>query len=103
GSTPPSQNRNGLTVSANPGGGHWSLVLFSGNNAPQTIVQEGQKLPNGTQIKVLDAGPLVQQETDPVFHNGPVFTIDDAGNLAFLASDGQAWGVYQVPVASLHP
>jgi hypothetical protein len=100
GNTPPSQNRNGITISANPGSGRWSLVLFRGDSPPQTIVREGQMLPNGTQIKVLDAGPLLQQETDPVFHNGPVFTIDDAGNVAFLASDGQGWGVYQVPTAA---
>src|SRR5262249_18656453 len=41
---------------------------------------------------ILDAGPLLQAEGLPTAA-GPVFTLDEAGGVAFLASDGKRWGI----------
>jgi hypothetical protein len=65
---------------------------------PVTIAQDMKgKLSNVPRFAALDAGALLAQESDLQLRSGPVFTIDDAGNIAFMASDGKVWGVYSTP------
>jgi hypothetical protein len=59
------------------------------------IAQESRgSLPNVPRFSLLDAGPLLQQQGLPP-RSGPVFTINDRGDIAFLASDSTGWGVYE--------
>jgi hypothetical protein len=65
------------------------------------VAKAGQELPGGTRLVSLDAGSLLGLA--PGY--GPLFTLNDAGDVAFLATDGQRWAVYrfsdsQTPVAS---
>jgi hypothetical protein len=56
------------------------------------VAQEGQSMPGGSGAKVvsLDPGPIL----DLPAGSGPVFTLNDAGDVAFMATDGQQWGIY---------
>jgi hypothetical protein len=68
-----------------------------GNPTFQTtlIVREGQPLADGRRLKTLNASPLVSPTND-LYRSGPIFTLNDAGDVAFFASDGQRWGVYEL-------
>jgi hypothetical protein len=94
------QNGNGTAVSAylsDQGG--WVIVrsrVSGGNVVSETIAQDAKGTdPNGRRFVVLDAGPLLDQEGLPP-HSGPVFTLNDAGEVALLASDGKKWGIYSI-------
>lgn len=54
------------------------------------VVQEGEPLGDGRRLASLNAQRLV-----PAYREGPIFTVNDAGDVAFFASDGQRWGVYE--------
>jgi hypothetical protein len=55
------------------------------------VAQEGQRLPDGTLIASLDPSLLLGRPVD----SGPVFRLSPEGDVAFLASDGQRWGIYR--------
>lgn len=57
----------------------------------ERLNQEGQRLPDGTRIRSLDPGKVL----DLPDGSGPVFTLNEEGDVAFLASDGKAWGLYR--------
>ena len=72
-------------------------MLSNGITPGVPIAQDMKgKLANVPRFAALDAGALLAQESDLLLRSGPVFTIDDAGNIAFMASDGKVWGVYSV-------
>jgi hypothetical protein len=96
------QNGNGTAVSAYLSDkGSWAIVRsrVSGNSTvSETIAQDGKGTDASVRrFTVLDAGPLLDQEGLPP-HDGPVFTLNDAGEVALLASDGMKWGIYSIPL-----
>jgi PKD repeat protein len=95
------QNGNGTAVSAYLSDqGSWVIVrsrVVGGSIVSEPIAQEGKGTdPKARRFVVLDAGPLLDEEGLPP-HNGPVFTLNDAGEVAILASDGKRWGIYAIP------
>lgn len=97
------QNGNGTSVSAYfTAKDGWVIVRShldrqKATITSQIIAQAGPgRRPDVPWFAALDAGPLLEQEGAPP-HAGPVFTLNEAGDVAFLASDGRGWGVYQVP------
>jgi hypothetical protein len=98
----PSQSANGVTVSATFSSKEGWVIFRSQLNRDKTgittdvIAQELHGTQSGTQrFTSLDAGPLLARDGQPS-HPGPVFTVNDNGDVAFLASDGKTWAVYQV-------
>jgi hypothetical protein len=95
----PTQTRNGRTVSTDFDGKVWSIYRFQtdpqGNTIQELIAQE-RKGVNGAPSLILDTQALLEQETDLRPISGPVFTVNDNGDVAFLASDGKVWGVRRV-------
>jgi hypothetical protein len=97
----PSQSANGIAVSASFSQKDGWIIVRSqvspnGGITSKVIAQETRgRLPDVPRYASLDAGPLVEQQGLPP-RNGPIFTISDAGDIAFLASDGKGWGAYQV-------
>jgi hypothetical protein len=55
------------------------------------VAREGQQLPDGTGLISLDPSILLGR---PV-NSGPVFTVNAAGDVAFLATDGRRWSIYR--------
>ena len=95
------QNGKGTAVSAyRTDQGSWVIVrsrLSGSAVVSEMIAQDGKgAAPAVRRFTVLDAGPLLDQEGLPL-HNGPVFTLNDAGEVAILASDGKKWGIYPIP------
>jgi hypothetical protein len=92
------QTVNGTTASAIKSNGHWQILRTRaavGANGATTwttvvVAQEGQALPGGVHVVSLDPSALL----DLPAGSGPVFTLNQAGDVAFLATDGQHWGVY---------
>jgi hypothetical protein len=74
--------RSRVVRDANTGTATLSIVL---------IAREGQKLPDGTPFVSLDPSLLLGRPID----SGPVFRLNTNGDVAFLASDGIRWGIYQ--------
>jgi hypothetical protein len=102
GDTFPSQSANGIAVSASfSRKDGWIIVRSQANPGGASITsavvaQEARgTLPNVPRFASLDAGPLLEQEGQTP-RAGPLFTISNTGDIAFLASDGKGWGVYQV-------
>lgn len=98
----PSQSANGIAVSASFSQRDGWIIVRSrvdpntGGIVSKVIAQETRgRLPDVPRYASLDAGPLVEQQGLPP-RNGPIFTISDTGDIAFLASDGRGWGAYQV-------
>lgn len=94
------QTVNGTTAYGAFSRGHWQIVRTRVTTdargtvtATTTVVAaEGQKLSaDGRQITSLNPGPVVGLPDD----NGPVFALNDAGDVAFLAADGKNWGIYR--------
>jgi hypothetical protein len=57
---------------------------------PVIVAREGQALTGAGRIVTLDPGPVLSL---PAGH-GPVFALNQDGDVSFLASDGLRWGVY---------
>jgi hypothetical protein len=83
-------------------GGRWQIARArtitdrSGTRIDnEVIVREGLRLSDGQTLQTLDAHALLraQGRTD---RQGPVFALSDTGDVAFWASDGTTWGLYQV-------
>ena len=55
-------------------------------------LQEGQTLPGGGGAKIVSLDPGQVLDLPP--GSGPVFTLNDAGDVAFMATDGLKWGIY---------
>jgi hypothetical protein len=93
-----SQSVNGATVTAFLSGGRWSIVRTRVSVSPQgkltvtpvIVAREGQALTGAGRIVTLDPGPVLSL---PAGH-GPVFALNQDGDVSFLASDGLRWGVY---------
>jgi hypothetical protein len=68
----------------------------AGNPKFESVVlaRDGQRLEAGRPPVKLNAGPLVSRTGYPP-QQGPIFTLNDAGDVAFFASDGQRWAVYE--------
>jgi hypothetical protein len=62
----------------------------------ELVIQHGDPLPGGGRVAALNVGPMLESKLLPP-HEGPAFTVNEAGDVAFLASNGTAWGVYRVP------
>lgn len=97
--TPPALTESGFQVQAYyDDRSGWVIERFrltaAGIAGPELIAKKEQRLPGGKQIVALDAGPMLERQTP---RSGPVFTVNEAGDVAFLASDGSGWGVYVVP------
>jgi hypothetical protein len=71
-------------VVRNPTTGVTSLIVVR-------VAREGERLPDGTVLSSLDPYLLLGRPLD----SGPVFRLSPEGDVAFLASDGQRWGVYR--------
>jgi hypothetical protein len=92
------QTVNHTTASAIQSGGRWEILRTTavtdshGATTFTTVVvaQEGQPLTAGAHVVSLDPSALL--DLPPT--SGPVFALNEAGDVAFLASDGQHWGVY---------
>lgn len=67
----------------------WSIFRYR-RGVFSLVASETQRLPDGGRL-YLDAGSMLGLA--PGY--GPVFTINPDGEVAFLASDGQRWGVYR--------
>jgi hypothetical protein len=67
------------------------LLDAKGNPVFNTVrvAEEGQALVEGGTIDSLDPSSLLNL---PANH-GPVFSINDAGDVAFLAYDGKIWSI----------
>jgi hypothetical protein len=89
--SPDRQTAGGVTVFAtfDSKARRWSI--FRWRTGQTTLVaREGQNLSGGAKIVTMDPGPVLSLPPGA----GPVFTVNDAGEVAFLASDGQRWGIY---------
>jgi hypothetical protein len=92
------QTVNGTTASAILSNGRWQImrtraaVDSRGKTTFTTVVvtQEGQSLAGGLHVVSLDPSAVL----DLPAGSGPVFTLNETGDVAFMASDGQHWGVY---------
>lgn len=89
-----------LAFAARESSGRWAIYRVQTVQDPTTgkpsdstvvIAREGQQLPDGTRFISLDPSILLGRPTD----SGPVFTLSPAGDVAFLASDGQRWAIYR--------
>jgi hypothetical protein len=69
--------------------GRWAIYRAHGSRLT-LVAREGPPAVGGSGL-ILDAGPLLGLASD----YGPVFTVNEAGEVAFLASDGKSWGVYR--------
>jgi hypothetical protein len=58
------------------------------------IARDGQAMGDGRRLVALNAMPLLSRERLSL-RRGPIFALNDAGDVAFFASDGQRWGVYE--------
>ena len=87
--TPDRQTVNGTSAFATFGGGRWTIFRWRAGKTT-LVAQEGGALPGGGHVVSLDPGPVL----DLPVGTGPVFTLNDAGDVAFLASDGTRWGIY---------
>jgi hypothetical protein len=87
----PRQTVNGATAFATRGAdGRWAIYRWR-TGVTTLVAQEGQTLPGGgVKIVSLDPGPVLDLPPG----SGPVFTLNDAGDVAFLATDGLKWGIY---------
>jgi hypothetical protein len=87
--TPDRQTISGITAFATFNSGHWSIFRWK---AGQTtlVAQEGGTLPGGAHVVSLDPGPVLDLPPGA----GPVFTLNQNGDVAFLATDGTRWGIY---------
>lgn len=61
--------------------------------AAAPIAQEHGSLPGVPGFAALDPSPLLNLAC----RAGPLFSVNDSGGVAFLASNGQRWGVYVLP------
>ncbi len=96
------QTSNGWSAYAVQQGGLWQIVRArtianrSGTRIDnEVIVREGLRLSDGQTLQTLDAHAVLraQGRSD---RQGPVFALSDTGDVAFWASDGTTWGLYQV-------
>jgi hypothetical protein len=89
--SPARQTANGASAFATFLNGRWSIFRWRAG-VTSLVAQEGQSMPGGSGAKVvsLDPGPIL----DLPAGSGPVFTLNDAGDVAFMATDGQQWGIY---------
>jgi hypothetical protein len=87
--TPDRQTVNGTSAFATFGSGRWTIFRWRAGKTT-LVAQEGGSLPGGAHVVSLDPGPVL----DLPAGSGPVFTLNDAGDVAFLASDGTRWGIY---------
>lgn len=85
----PKQARNGIVVVATFWAGRWTITEFR-ENQTTVVAQDGQTLMPGKHIMSLDPSALLNLPPG----SGPVFTLNDAGDVAFMASDGRRWGIY---------
>jgi hypothetical protein len=87
--TPDRQTVNGISAFATFGGGRWTIFRWKAGKTT-LVAQEGAALPGGAKIVSLDPGPVLDLPPGA----GPVFTLNAAGDVAFLATDGTRWGIY---------
>jgi hypothetical protein len=90
--TPARQTVNGISAYATFYNGKWSIYRWKAG-VTKLVAQEGQALPggtNGAKIVSLDPGPVLDLPPG----SGPIITLNDAGDVAFLATDGLKWGIY---------
>jgi hypothetical protein len=89
--SPARQTANGTTAFAIREDGRWKIKRWRAG-VTTLVAQEGQTLPGGSGAKIvsLDPGPVLDLPPG----SGPVFTLNDAGDVAFLATDGLKWGIY---------
>jgi hypothetical protein len=81
---------NGITAFATRGSdGRWAIDRWRAGVTIR-VAQEGQALPDGMKIVSLDPEALLDLPPG----SGPIFTLNEVGDVAFLASDGQRWGIY---------
>jgi hypothetical protein len=99
GDTLSGQTVNGFTVSAARVGGRWRIVRWrlspEGRLLDEIIAEEGQRLKDGQTLMALNVAPLLELVALPR-RDGPAFTINDAGDVSFLAADRLSWGIYRV-------
>jgi hypothetical protein len=88
--SPGEQTANGMVAYATQKKGHWAIWRWRPGRTTQ-VAEEGQPLPGGTHLVSLNAGPVL----DPGSAPRAVFSLNDAGDVAFLASDGHRWGIYR--------
>jgi hypothetical protein len=92
------QSSNGATAAAFRSNGRWQIIRTRVSvdaqgrvkTAVAAVAQEGQLLPGGVRIVTLDPSQLLGLDPGA----GPIFSLNEAGDVAFLASDGKRWGVY---------
>jgi hypothetical protein len=100
GDTLSGQTVRGFTVSATQDReGRWEIVRFrlgpdGKTSLPERVAKEGERLPDGMLVSTLNVAPLLEFKSRPR-PDGPAFTINEAGDVAFLASDGTFWGLYR--------
>jgi hypothetical protein len=85
----PAAERVGAVAFQDGPGGLWSIYRKRGNQFTR-VAREGEILADGSRL-VLEAGPLLGLAAG----HGPVFAVNDTGEVAFLGSDGKGWSVYR--------
>lgn len=87
--SPDRQTVNGISAFATFGSGRWTIFRWQAGKTT-VVAQEGGALPGGGKIVSLDPGAVLDLPPGA----GPVFTLNNAGAVAFLATDGTRWGIY---------
>jgi hypothetical protein len=94
------QSRDGVTAFATYGEQDGWVIYRSAGGSVTVVAQSGQRLPGGKPIVSLDAGAML----DLPAGSGPLFTLGAHGEVTFLATDGERWGIYRSsPSRALEP
>jgi carboxypeptidase family protein len=89
-----------IAFAARSSDGRWAIYRSRPIRDPKTgstsnsivlVAKEEPRTPGGTHFVSLDPSILLGRPVD----SGPVFRLNQAGDVAFLASHGQRWGIYR--------